>query len=84
MDLEIIPNASPLDIQTRHDDAFDIEKVTQKFFREYRQTFEKVEGLIQGIGSDERKQLFTQKLFNCLMFIAFIKKKGWLKFHKKN
>ncbi|OUL23385.1 type I restriction endonuclease subunit M [Nostoc sp. T09] len=84
LDLEqISPNASPLDIQTRHDEAFDVEAVTQEFFREYRKTFEKVEGLIQGIGGNESKRLFTQKLFNRLMFIAFIQKKGWLKFKER-
>ena len=80
---QISPNASPLDIQTRHDEAFDVEAVTQEFFKEYRKTFEKVEGLIQGIGGDESKRLFTQKLFNRLMFIAFIQKKGWLKFQSR-
>ncbi|RAM51912.1 MAG: class I SAM-dependent DNA methyltransferase [Hapalosiphonaceae cyanobacterium JJU2] len=84
LDLEqISPNASPLDIQIRHDEAFDVEAVTQEFFKEYRKTFEKVEGLIQGIGGDESKRLFTQKLFNRLMFIAFIQKKGWLKFQSR-
>ncbi|MBW4597721.1 MAG: Eco57I restriction-modification methylase domain-containing protein [Brasilonema angustatum HA4187-MV1] len=81
LDLDSIkPDASPLDIQTRHDEAFDVEKVTDAFFKQYSQTFEKVKGLIQGIGGDERKRLFTQKLFNRLMFIGFIQKKGWLKF----
>ena len=81
LDLENIhPNASPLDIQTRHDEAFDVEAVTQEFFREYRKTFEKVEGLIKWNTNKERKRLFTQKLFNRLMFIGFIQKKGWLKF----
>jgi hypothetical protein len=84
LDLEqISPNASPLDIQTRHDEAFDVEAVTQEFFREYRNTFEKVEGLIQGIEGDESKRLFTQKLFNRLMFVTFIQKKGWLKFQQR-
>lgn len=77
LDLEqISPNASPLDIQTRHDEAFDVEAVTQEFFREYCKTFEKVEGLIKGIEGDESKRLFTQKLFNRLMFVTFIQKKG--------
>ncbi|MCC5623597.1 TaqI-like C-terminal specificity domain-containing protein [Nostoc sp. CHAB 5715] len=81
LDLENIhPNASPLDIQTRHDEAFDVEAVTQEFFREYRKTFEKVEGLIEWNTDKESKRLFTQKLFNRLMFIGFIQKKGWLKF----
>jgi TaqI-like C-terminal specificity domain/Eco57I restriction-modification methylase len=76
-------NASPLDIQTRHDEAFDVEAVTQEFFREYRKTFEKVESLINWSTNSESKRLFTQKLFNRLMFITFIEKKGWLKFHKR-
>ncbi|MCC5627685.1 Eco57I restriction-modification methylase domain-containing protein [Nostoc sphaeroides CHAB 2801] len=80
LDLEKHPNASPLDIQTIHDEAFDVEAVTQEFFREYRKTFEKVEGLIEWNTDKERKRLFTQKLFNRLMFIGFIQKKGWLKF----
>ncbi|NMF64071.1 class I SAM-dependent DNA methyltransferase [Brasilonema octagenarum UFV-E1] len=81
LDLDSInPDASPLDIQTRHDEAFDVEGVTQEFFKEYRKTFEKVESLIQWTTDSERKRLFTQKLFNRLMFIGFIQKKGWLKF----
>lgn len=85
LDLESINrdslSASPLTIQQRHDDAFDVEVVTKRFFEQYRQVFEKVEGLIQGVREEERKRLFTQKLFNRLMFIAFIQKKGWLKFN---
>ncbi|MEH2235190.1 Eco57I restriction-modification methylase domain-containing protein [Nostoc sp.] len=80
LDLEKHSNASVLDIQTLHDEAFDVEKVTQEFFKEYRKTFEKVEGLIDWNTDKERKRLFTQKLFNRLMFIGFIQKKGWLKF----
>ncbi|MEH1932928.1 MAG: hypothetical protein V7L14_04215 [Nostoc sp.] len=80
LDLEKHSNASVLEIQTLHDEAFDVEKVTQEFFREYRKTFEKVEELIDWNTEKERKRLFTQKLFNRLMFIGFIQKKGWLKF----
>ena len=84
LDLDSInSNASPLDIQTRHDEAFDVEAVTQEFFREYHKTFKKVEDLIKWTTDSERKRLFTQKLFNRLMFIAFIEKKGWLKFQEK-
>src|SRR5207302_9664306 len=41
-----------------------------------------VEGQIEGIKDAERKRLFAQRLFNRLMFVAFIQKKGWLKFGK--
>jgi type I restriction-modification system DNA methylase subunit len=71
----------PLEIQIQHDEAFDVEKVTDRFFSEYKLVFESVEGSIEGIENDEQKRLFTQKLFNRLMFIAFVQKKGWLDFN---
>lgn len=85
LDLESLnSDASPLEIQQRHDDAFDVEVVTNKFFTQYRQIFDKFEGLIQPtLRDNERRRLFTQKLFNRLTFIAFIQKKGWLKLNGK-
>jgi hypothetical protein len=72
---------SALSIQQRHDDAFDVEKVTKRFFEEYAVVFEQVERAVLGIFDVDQKRLFTQRLFNRLMFIAFIQKKGWLKFN---
>ncbi|AFZ51944.1 Eco57I restriction-modification methylase domain-containing protein [Dactylococcopsis salina] len=81
LDVEDIGSESPLAIQTRHDEAFDVEQVTQKFFKAYREVFEQVETLIEPTLTDqEQRRIFTQKLFNRLMFIAFIQKKGWLTF----
>jgi type I restriction-modification system DNA methylase subunit len=74
---------SPLVIQGRHDQAFDVEVVTEEFYRTYHSIFDTVQGLIKGFRNDERKHLFTQRLFNRLMFIAFIQKKGWLQFDGK-
>ncbi|MGO9269622.1 MAG: Eco57I restriction-modification methylase domain-containing protein [Terriglobia bacterium] len=73
---------SPLAIQSRHDEAFDVEPVTVEFYKKYKKyrlVFEDVEKAIGGIKEAERKRLYTQRLFNRLMFIAFIQKKGWLK-----
>jgi type I restriction-modification system DNA methylase subunit len=89
LDLQFIGNSydkgitelEPLEIQTQHDKAFDVEKVTDKFFDEYKLVFNSVEGSIEGIKDPEQKRLFTQKLFNRLMFIAFVQKKGWLDFN---
>ena len=58
--------------------AFNVEAVTKAFFKEYREIFGTVEGMIQGVQGDRR--LFTQRLFNRLMFIQFVSKKGWLEF----
>jgi type I restriction-modification system DNA methylase subunit len=71
----------PLEIQIQHDEAFDVEKVTDRFFKQYKEIFESVEGSIEGIPNEEQKHMFTQKLFNRLMFIAFVQKKGWLEFN---
>jgi len=71
---------SALEIQARHDEAFDVERVTKKFFEQYGVVFHLVERLIRGIPETDRKRLFTQRLFNRLMFIAFIQKKGWLRY----
>jgi hypothetical protein len=58
--------------------AFDVEKVTNEFFREYRRVFENAERLIHGIKDKNELRLFTQKLFNRLLFIRFLEKKDWL------
>jgi hypothetical protein len=61
--------------------AFDVEKVTDEFFRRYNDVFTAVEQEVRPSVSDDRHgRLFTQKLFNRLMFIYFIQKKGWLSF----
>ncbi len=62
--------------------AFDVEKVTAEFFREYRRVFENAEDLIRGVKGDE-KRLFTQKLFNRLLFVRFLEKKDWLKLNDR-
>ena len=62
------------------DKAFDVEAVTTKFYEKYHEVFQEVEKAITGFGADtEKKRLFTQRLFNRLMFIAFIQRKGWLR-----
>ncbi|MFC1620386.1 Eco57I restriction-modification methylase domain-containing protein [Candidatus Neomarinimicrobiota bacterium] len=75
-----ISQLTPVDIQIIHDKAFDVEAISNEFFRQYDQVFQYVEEQIQGITGEEQKRLFTQKFFNRLMFIAFIEKKGWLKY----
>jgi len=72
-------------ILTAIDGAFDVEKVTRDFFTEYRRVFEQAMELVQGFASDddglEEKRMFVQTLFNRLMFVYFISRKGWLTFN---
>ena len=86
-----LSGVSPLELQQRHDDAFDVQLVTREFYRDYDRVFKRVEEMIEGFDErskdkekakreKERKRLYTQRLFNRLMFVGFIQKKGWLKF----
>ena len=65
--------------------AFDVEAVTREFFKEYKRVFDAALDNISGFGTDEAEQeakkLFTQTLFNRLMFVFFISRKGWLSFN---
>ena len=63
--------------------AFDIEAVTGKFFADYQRVFAQVETAVEGIPEDETeaRRLYTQRLFNRLMFLRFIEKKGWLTYN---
>ena len=65
--------------------AFSVEPVTKEFFETHREIFEDAKASISGFGGDKAdqgdKHLFTQTLFNRLMFIYFLSKKGWLKFN---
>ena len=65
--------------------AFDVEEVTREFFKEYKRVFDAALDKISGFGTDESEQeakkLFTQTLFNRLMFVYFISRKGWLSFN---
>lgn len=61
--------------------AFDVERVTQEFFRAYREVFHAVEDAVApSISDDEERRGWTQRLFNRLMFLYFLQKKGWLSF----
>ena len=70
------------------DRAFDVEAVTKAFFDEYKWVFdlamEGVEGFGSGEDEEESKKLFVQTLFNRLMFIYFLSRKGWLTFRGDN
>lgn len=57
--------------------AFDVEPFTDTFFMEYQRVFRSAEEEITGVPQGD-KRLFTQTLFNRLMFVHFLSRKGWL------
>ncbi len=64
------------------DEAFDVEPVTKRFFAEYKRVFDDSEKLIIKSNSDKTAdwRMFVQTLFNRLMFVHFLSRKGWLTF----
>ena len=64
------------------DQAFDVEPITREFFSEYKRVFEATEQGVTGFGAaeEEARRRFVQTLFNRLMFIYFLSRKGWLTF----
>lgn len=73
-------DAQGADIRSALEAAYDVEPVTKEFFRTYRAVFDRVMGMIEGVPDEEQRRLFCQTLFNRLMFIYFIQRKGWLAF----
>ena len=69
-------------IRTALESAFDVEPVTRRFFGEYKRVFEDAKELIIESNGDKTADwhLFVQTLFNRLMFVHFLSRKGWLTF----
>ena len=79
LDVEDI-SASPLAIQKRHDDAFDVEKVQKDFFRKLDEIYKTciAPDIKKGLKDEEKARQAGLILMNRLLFLYFIQKKGWL------
>ena len=77
-EFDMFGHIAPNTVIARLNAAFDVEAVTKQFFATYRQCFDGVESQLTGISDARARRLFTQKLFNRLMFIVFLERKGWL------
>jgi hypothetical protein len=68
-------------VQTALSRTYDVEAVTRRFFVEYKRVFDRVMALVEGIPDENERRLFCQTLFNRLMFLYFLQRKGWLTFN---
>jgi hypothetical protein len=70
---------SPLVIQQRHDDAFDVEAVTDQFFKSYKAAFETLQdNLAAQTGDGHWAHDYALQFLNRLMFLYYIQRKRWL------
>ena len=74
--LETIP---PLEIQTRHEEAFDVEAVTKRFFEDYKSVFHILQDDLAVQTKDRRwAHDFALQFLNRCMFLYFIQRKRWI------
>ena len=60
--------------------AFSVQPVTDAFFADYKAAYDDaVARVAEHLGQTEAEQ-FTQTLFNRLLFVHFVSRKGWLRF----
>ena len=61
--------------------GFDIQPVTNEFFTDYKANYDAAVALIEQSAGKEQAGQFVQTMFNRLLFIHFVSRKGWLKFN---
>ena len=70
---------SPLAVQQRHDEAFDVEQVTKQFYEEYVTVFRQLEDELQTQTGDRTwAHDYALQFHNRLMFLCYVQRKGWL------
>ena len=67
-----------IDVTSRVRAAFDVEKVTKKFYDHFKKERDAFQKFLEGIPSEELEQWYVSVMLNRLMFIYFIQKKEFL------
>ena len=78
--LEAVGNAIAHDRnpQRAFQQGFDVQPVTDQFFADYKRVYDDTARWLAESGNRQEAEQFTQTLFNRLLFIQFISRKGWL------
>ncbi|MEW6033631.1 MAG: DNA methyltransferase, partial [Chloroflexota bacterium] len=69
---------SGLEVELCHEEAFDVERVTEEFYRDYKKIFDHISGRLQHQVNLRTARAFAQQFMNRMMFLYFLQKKGWL------
>jgi len=67
-----------VEVAQRVKKAFDVEKVTKKFFKRFEQEHQQFLKFIEGIQSEFDRTWYASLMLNRLMFVYFIQKKNFL------
>ncbi|MEQ8467357.1 Eco57I restriction-modification methylase domain-containing protein [Coleofasciculus sp. E1-EBD-02] len=69
---------SVIEVAQRLQSAFDIERVTKKFYKAFQEQHQEFLRFIQGIDSEGDCRWYTSVILNRLMFVYFLQKKGFI------
>jgi len=58
--------------------AFDVDRITKKFYDAFKAEHQKFQTFIEGINHDEHREWYTSVMLSRLMLVYFIEKKGFL------
>ena len=79
LDLSKREEATRLEIRALHEQAFDVEAVTDKFFQAYRNLFRILQkDLTIQTGDENWAHDYALQFLNRCMFLYFLQRKGWL------
>lgn len=67
-----------MDIKKIHNEAFNIEKVTDEFFNTFKKQIDYLSENIKGIDNKEDRKNYSVLLLSRMLFLYFIQKKKWL------
>lgn len=58
--------------------GFDVEPVTKKFYKEFQEQHQKFLLFVKGIDNEIDRRWYTSVILNCLMFVYFLQRKGFI------
>ncbi len=78
VELAELETLSVIDVAERLQAGLDVERVTKKFFEEFKQQHVEFLSVISGIEKETDRRWYTSVLLNRLMFVYFLQRKGFI------
>ena len=69
---------SVVKIAHRLQKAFDVERVTKQFYKDFQEEHKRFLGYVKGINNENDRRWYTSVILNRLMFVYFLQRKGFI------
>ena len=78
IDLDEEEDLTMVDVETRAKKAFDVDKVTKRFYERFQKEHTRFLNFVMGIQEKFDREWYASVMLNRLMFVYFLQKKGFL------